>query len=217
LAEETGLINPIGRWVLTHACRQARAWDAEGHRPITMSVNVSGRQIAMGPVLVDEVAAVIAETGLEPARLSIEVTESLLMADVEGAAITIAALKDLGVHLSLDDFGTGYSSLSYLRRFPFDVLKIDRSFVMAMGDGPDQMTLARSILALASELRLKTVAEGIEEAEQLDALLSMGADFGQGYLFAKPMPASLVSALLAAESAPVVETTARLGALALRP
>jgi diguanylate cyclase (GGDEF)-like protein/PAS domain S-box-containing protein len=198
VAEETGLIIPLGHWVLTEACRQAVAWDLEARRPLRMSVNVSGRQIHQAG-FADQVAQVLASTGFDPARLTLELTESVLMQDVEVTAATLGDLKRLGVRLAIDDFGTGYSSLSYLRRFPIDELKIDRSFVATVNVGPDQSALVRSILKLGDTLNLETVAEGIEEADQLHELQGLGADLGQGFYFAKPLSSEAISTLLAGD------------------
>ena len=198
VAEETGLIIPLGRWVLEQACRQAKAWDADVTGPLTMSVNVSGRQMQQ-PGFVDEVAQILALTGLEPARLTLELTESVLMQDAEAATATLGELKRLGVRLAIDDFGTGYSSLSYLRRFPIDELKIDQSFVASMCDGPEQAAVVLSIIKLSETLHLETVAEGIEQADQLAELQILGAGLGQGYYFAKPLSPEAISALLVSE------------------
>jgi diguanylate cyclase (GGDEF)-like protein/PAS domain S-box-containing protein len=207
LAEETGLIVALGRWVLDEACRQAVAWDAAGASSMTMSVNVSGRQV-QEPGFVSEVAAVLAQTGLEPARLTLEFTESVLMGDASVTAGMLAELKALGVRLAIDDFGTGYSSLSYLRRFPIDVLKIDASFVAAMSSGSEQTALVRSIVKLGETLHLETVAEGIEQQGQLSDLRSLGADLGQGYYFARPLTADAVSAMMASNNDASASATA---------
>jgi EAL domain-containing protein (putative c-di-GMP-specific phosphodiesterase class I) len=200
VAEETGAIIALGRWVLEEACRQSLAWDVlEPRRPITMNVNVSGRQVAE-PGYVAEVAQVLVESGIDPSRLVLEFTEGVLMKDTDATLATMRALKALGVRLAIDDFGTGYSSLSYVRRFPIDVLKIDRSFVASMADGPDETALMRSILNLSETLHLQTVAEGIEEPGQLAELQSLGADLGQGFLFAKPLAPGDISTLLTAQS-----------------
>jgi diguanylate cyclase (GGDEF)-like protein/PAS domain S-box-containing protein len=199
VAEETGLIVPLGRWVLQEACRQAKAWDDETSKRLTMSVNVSARQI-QEPGFVHEVTQVLAATGLAPERLTLELTESVLMQDVEATATTLDSLKRLGIRLAIDDFGTGYSSLSYLRRFPIDELKIDRSFVASMNTGPDQSALVRSILRLGETLHLETVAEGIEQADQLAELQTLGAGLGQGYYFAKPLTPEALSGFLAADA-----------------
>ena len=197
VAEETGLIIPLGRWVLLEACRQSRAWDLVApDRPITMNVNVSGRQVAE-PGFVAEVAQIIAETGIDPTRLVLEFTEGVLMQDTDATKATLQALKALGVRLAIDDFGTGYSSLSYVRQFPIDVLKIDRSFVASMADGPGETALLHSILQLSETLHLETVAEGIEDASQLTELRTLGAELGQGFLFAQPLAFAEISELLA--------------------
>jgi diguanylate cyclase (GGDEF)-like protein/PAS domain S-box-containing protein len=197
VAEETGLIVELGGWVLEQACRQARAWDAVAPgRPMTMSVNVSGRQVTE-PGFVDRVAAVLKDSGLEPGRLVLEFTEGVLMRDTAATMATLNELKGLGVRLAIDDFGTGYSSLSYLRQFPIDVLKIDRSFVASMANGSSETALMQSILMLSETLHLETIAEGIEEPAQMADLQAMGADLGQGYLFARPLEPESISALLA--------------------
>jgi diguanylate cyclase (GGDEF)-like protein/PAS domain S-box-containing protein len=200
VAEETGLILPLGRWVLEQACRQAAAWNAIATSgPITMSVNVSGRQLQQ-PAFAAEVAEVLASTGLAPELLTLELTESVLMQDAEAATAVLVELKRLGVRLAIDDFGTGYSSLNYLRRFPIDELKIDRSFVASLDDGPTQSAVVLSILRLSETLHLKTVAEGIEEPSQLAALRDLGADLGQGFLFARPLGVDGVTALIEADA-----------------
>jgi diguanylate cyclase (GGDEF)-like protein/PAS domain S-box-containing protein len=194
VAEESGLIVELGGWVLEEACRQAKAWDAERPSSLTMSVNVSARQI-QHPGFVDEVAKILQLTGLAPERLTLELTESVLLQDVDVTTATLGLLKGLGVRLAIDDFGTGYSSLSYLRRFPIDELKIDRSFIATMTAGPEQSALVRSVLRLGETLHLETVAEGIEQEDQLVELRSMGANFGQGYYFARPLTAEAISSL----------------------
>jgi diguanylate cyclase (GGDEF)-like protein/PAS domain S-box-containing protein len=197
LAEETGLINPLGRWVLGEACRQVRAWDERSSdRNLSMSVNVSGRQVTQRG-FVHEVAAILATSDLDPKRLILEFTEGVLMRDTEATLGTLHDLKSLGVRLAIDDFGTGYSSLSYLRQFPIDVLKIDRSFVASMSNGPDETALMQSILSLSDTLRLETIAEGIEEPGQLAKLQVLGADLGQGFLFAEPLDPAAIARLLA--------------------
>lgn len=195
VAEETGLITPLGRWVLEQACRQATAWDAEIPLRLTMSVNVSGRQIQQ-PGFADEVAQVLASTDLEPGRLTLELTETVLLQDAEATTATLTELKQLGVRLSIDDFGTGYSSLSYLRRFPLDELKIDRSFVATVGVGSEGSALVRSILELGETLHLNTVAEGIEDAGQLAQLRGLGAHLGQGFYLGRPLSPAAIPALV---------------------
>ena len=160
-----------------------------------MSVNLSARQVEH-PGLVADVAGAMASAGLAAERLTLEITESVLMHDAESTMVTLAALKRLGIRLAIDDFGTGYSSLSYLRRFPVDILKIDRSFVASLDDGNAESALIRSILALAETLELETTAEGIEDAGQLRRLRELGARYGQGYFFARPGDPATIEALL---------------------
>lgn len=212
VAEETGLIIQLGRWVLEQACRQSRAWDVlSPERPITMNVNVSGREVSE-PGFVAGVAKVLALTGLDPPRLVLEFTEGVLMRDTDATMATLRALRELGIRLAIDDFGTGYSSLSYVRQFPIDVLKIDRSFVASMADGPDEAALMRSILNLSETLHLETVAEGIEQPGQLAELQSLGADLGQGFLFAKPLEPNEVAAFLRVGASPVYDVPTERGA-----
>ncbi|WP_127476857.1 EAL domain-containing protein [Sulfurivermis fontis] len=192
LAEETGLIVPIGRWVLEEACRAAAAWP----QPLRVSVNVSSRQFRDG-TLVETVAAALAQTGLAAEQLELEVTESLLLEDVEGTAGILDQLQLLGVRIALDDFGTGYSSLSYLKRFPFGALKIDRSFVNDIIDEPDDAALCEAIIQMAHVLNLKVIAEGVETAEQLAYLSARGVDLVQGYFYSRPLPAAEFLAYLA--------------------
>jgi diguanylate cyclase (GGDEF)-like protein/PAS domain S-box-containing protein len=209
LAEESGLIIELGRWILEAACQQTRRWQDETGRPdFSISVNLSGRQIA-DPGLVGDVARALASSGLEPSCLTLEITETTLVADVDATVAAFRALKELGIRLAIDDFGTGYSSLSYLRQFPIDILKIDRSFVASLDEGSDSSALVRSILNLSATLRLDTVAEGIETPEQRRALESLGATRGQGYLFARPMAPSEMGGLLAVgdTSSPKPRTT----------
>jgi len=187
LAEESGLILELGRWILDTACRQTRIWQEDtGRANLTISVNLSGRQIA-DENLVADVEHVLEVSGLDPHSLTLEITESVLIHDVEASVTVFRALKALGIRLAIDDFGTGYSSLSYLRQFPIDILKIDRSFVASLDDSSDSNALVRSILDLGATLRLDTVAEGIETSEQRQVLRRLGAKRGQGHLFARPM------------------------------
>ena len=196
LAEETGMIVAIGRWVLNEACRQGQAWQEGAPRPLTMSVNLSARQIEDAS-LIQDVGSALRESGLQPSLLTLEITESVLLSDMDVVMGRLKALRALGVRLAIDDFGTGYSSLSYLRNLPVDALKIDRSFVAAVDSGSAERALVRSIVSLAQILGLETVAEGIEEPSQLAALRSAGAQFGQGFLFAEPMDARLIPVALA--------------------
>ena len=198
LAEETGLIVPLGRWVLETACRQAVRWHASrpgGPRRL-MSVNLSARQFVQ-PDLVDQVDSILAETGMDPSLLELEITESVVMDQSEVGVRTLSRLRDMGVRLVLDDFGTGYSSLSYLRHLPLDTIKIDRTFVAGL-DGQADRSIVEAVISLAHGLRISVVAEGIETEEQFEMLRGMGCDVGQGYLFARPMPAAEAGRLLSA-------------------
>jgi len=192
LAEETGLIVPLGAWALEEACRQATRWHAAcpGARPLTMSVNLSPRQLNE-PALTNEVVRILHETGIQPASLWLEITESTLMRDAESALSALGALRSLGLHLAVDDFGSGFSSLSYLERLPVEALKIDRSFVDGVGQKSDSTAIVNAIVSLSRALDLVTVAEGIETPQQFARLRSMGCEFGQGYLFGPPQPADV--------------------------
>ena len=197
LAEETGLIIPLGRWVLETACRQAMRWrDARPDGPqLMMSVNLSARQFVQ-PDLVDQVAAILTETGLDPSTLELEITESVVMDQSEVGIRSLHRLRDMGVRLVLDDFGTGYSSLAYLKHLPLDTIKIDRTFVAGL-DGEADRSIVEAVIALAHGLRISVVAEGIETEAQFEILRSMGCDIGQGYLFARPLPEPDAARLLA--------------------
>jgi EAL domain-containing protein (putative c-di-GMP-specific phosphodiesterase class I) len=197
LAEETGLIVPIGAWVLRTACRQNRDWQHAGYGPLRIGVNLSARQFAE-PGLVPEIARVLEETGMAATQLEIEITESLVMEDVEGAIRTMAELKRMGVKLSIDDFGTGYSSLSYLRRFPVDVLKIDRSFVRDIPASEDDAAMVAAIIELARGLRMRVIAEGVETEAQLEYLRRRGCDEVQGHVYGMAAPGPDVEAMLRA-------------------
>ncbi len=188
LAEEGGLIVEIGRWVLEHAARQAVVWSAEAGRPIGMAVNLSPKQLADDDV-VATVSQVLEETGLPACQLTLEVTEGVLVRDVDLVADQLQALRRLGVRIAIDDFGTGYSSLSYLRRLPADIIKIDRSFVQDLDSGGSSTTLVASIIELARSLRLEVVAEGVETAEQRAVLGELACSHAQGFLFGRPQPA----------------------------
>ncbi len=194
LAEETGLIVPIGEWVLRTACAQAQAWRQAGW-PLLLAVNLSVRQFQRQDIS-EQVCAVLADSGLPPDCLELEITESTLLERGSQAETTLAALKNLGVKLAIDDFGTGYSSLAYLKRFPIDKLKIDQSFVHDIPHDSGDMEIAAAIIALARNLRLEVLAEGVETPEQLTFLRAHGCDSYQGYLFSPPVPAERLGALL---------------------
>jgi Amt family ammonium transporter len=203
VAEESGLIIPIGAWVLCQACTQLRAWEGRPrHGPAldTVKVNLSARQVAH-PALVDTVERTLVDTGLPAARLTLEITESALMHDARSALRVLRALKDLGVSLAIDDFGTGYSSLSYLQRFPLDVLKIDKSFVRELGVDPGGAGIISAVLGLAASLGLQVVAEGVETDGQLTELRRLGCEYAQGYLFSRPVPAAEFARLVAGRGA----------------
>ena len=189
IAEETGLIVQIGAWVMRTACRQNRAWHEAGLGKLRVAVNLSARQFGAANLVAD-IGSVLAETGLAPSCLEIELTESLFMSDVTQAVELLHAVKALGVTLSLDDFGTGYSSLSYLSRFPIDVLKVDRSFIAAITRDSNDASIVASIITLAHNLKLSVIAEGVETQEQLDYLRRHGCDHMQGYFFSPALPAA---------------------------
>ncbi|MBI3916528.1 MAG: EAL domain-containing protein [Betaproteobacteria bacterium] len=195
LAEETGLIVPIGEWVLKTACTQMRAWQDAGMPRFVMAVNLSVRQLEHAG-LVQRIASVLRETGLNADSLELEVTESMVMRDSEGSVKLLAELHALGIALAIDDFGTGYSSLSYLKRFPIDYLKVDQSFVRGIPVDADDVAITRTIIAVAKSLELRLIAEGIETQEQLAFLKAEGCEEGQGYLFSKPLAAKDLERLL---------------------
>jgi diguanylate cyclase (GGDEF)-like protein/PAS domain S-box-containing protein len=195
IAEQTGLIEGIGRWVLLQTCRIGRRWQDDGLPPLTLAVNVSARQIMYGD-LVATVAEVLQETGFPAQRLELEMTESALMEDQNHVLNVLGRLRTLGVRIAIDDFGTGYSSLAYLKRFPIDVLKIDKSFVDDIPRISDDMEITATIIAMAHTLRLKVLAEGVETQAQLDFLIAQGCDFYQGYLKSRPIPAEEFVALI---------------------
>ncbi len=194
-AEETGLIVPLGEWILRAACLQARAWQASNLIPLRVSVNLSARQFKQHNLcaVVDQV---LQETGLDPKLLVLELTETSVMEDVEATIKTLHELKDRGIEISIDDFGTGYSSLNYLKRFPIDTLKIDQSFVSQVTEDPHDAAIATAIIAMAQSLNLKVLAEGVETQEQLAFLRKHGCHMIQGYLYSPPVPAEIIQQFL---------------------
>ncbi len=194
IAEDSGLIVPIGQWVLQRACRQAATWHAHGHQ-VGMSVNVSARQLD-DDELIEEVKRALAESGLDPSALTLEVTETTLMRDADATATRLARLKQLGVRIAIDDFGTGYSSLAYLRQFPADSLKIDRSFIDGIATSKESAALVHTLVQLGKALHIETLAEGIEDRAQLQALQHEHCDQGQGFLFSRPLDVDAVEAFL---------------------
>jgi len=197
VAEQTGLIVPLGQWVLDVACRQVAEWHNEftAEPPLMLSVNLSPRQFQL-PHLADDVARTLRETGLAPNCLKLEITEGVLMLDVETTIATLRRLKDLGVKLAIDDFGTGYSSLSYLKQLPLDVLKIDRSFVSGLGQKPEDAAIVQTIISLAKSLSLTVTGEGIETEAQAGLLSAWGCDCGQGYFFGRPLDHAATESVL---------------------
>ena len=198
VAETTGLIVPIGAWVLDAACRQVQRWlaDHDGLSELRLAVNLSGRQLG-SPDLVEQVRGALVDTGIDPALLELEITESVLMDDVEMSNQTLGQLKDLGVRLVVDDFGTGYSSLSYLRQFPVDGLKVDRSFVDGLGRDPSDSAIVAAVVNLAHTLGLDAVADGVETADQLEELRTLGCDRAQGFHMSRPTDSAGIDRLLA--------------------
>jgi diguanylate cyclase (GGDEF)-like protein len=203
LAEQIGLIVPLGAWILAQACRQAAAWQHRHHRqpPVAVSVNLSARELHQ-PDLAARIAQTLAETGLDPERLHLEITESSMVDNPDVAIATLQALRDLGVHLAVDDFGTGFATLSSLKHLPADCLKIDRSFVDGLGQDAQDTAIVHAVIAFAKMLGLRITGEGIETPQQFEQLRALGCDYGQGYYFAKPLPSTGIDALLADGTTP---------------
>ena len=200
LAEDTGLIIPLGQWVLEQACREVSRWQAVAERPIGLSVNLSAVQLR-SPEIIDDVALALSGSGLDPACLTLEVTETALLGDTKAVADILDGLKALGVRLAIDDFGTGYSSFAHLQLLPVDVIKVDRSFVSVLGQGPEQASLAEAILNIARTLGLATVAEGVETQDQSELLQRWGCSHAQGWLWHPALPADQAVALVARPAA----------------
>jgi EAL domain-containing protein (putative c-di-GMP-specific phosphodiesterase class I) len=200
MAEETGLIAPIGEWVLRTACAEAQGWVVKGMPSVSVAVNLSARQFARDE-LATAIMRVLRETGLDPRRLELEITESTVMHNPERAVEVMQQLKRLGVRVAIDDFGTGYSSLSYLKRFPLSSVKIDRSFVLDLPGDKDDAAITQAVIAMAHSLRLRVVAEGVETAEQYRFLEEHQCDEMQGYYFSKPVDALTIARLLAGRHA----------------
>jgi diguanylate cyclase (GGDEF)-like protein len=200
LAEETGLIFPIGEWTLRESCRQLRAWQKEYplDPPLTMSINISGRQFSQHD-LIGTLTGIISETGIDASSLAIEITERMIMENVEAAAATMAQLREMGVHIHIDDFGTGYSSLSYLHHFPITALKIDRTFVSKLTANDENKEIITTIVSLAKSLNLEVIAEGVELTHQLSKINNLNCHYGQGFLFSEPMESAAVDAWMEAK------------------
>ena len=198
VSEETGLIVPIGEWVIEEACRQGAEWQRlyPDRPPLSVWVNLSARQLA-SPDLVPTVERALSRAGVGPGSLCLEITESVVMSDAPSSITLLRALKDLGVSLGIDDFGTGYSSLGYLKRFPVDVLKVDRGFVDGLGVDSEDSAIVAAVVSMAHALGMTAVAEGVETAGQVAELRALGCDLAQGYYFARPQPPSAITDLLA--------------------
>jgi diguanylate cyclase (GGDEF)-like protein len=196
IAEETGLVIPIGAWMLEQACQQLRQWHERGHPHLSMAINLSPPQFHHAG-FADSVESIISRTGVSPASIELELTERMVMEDVENAARTLARFRQIGIRTALDDFGTGQSNLSYLKRFPIDTLKIDQSFIGDAATNPDDDAISRAVVALSRSLNLHVMAEGVETWQQWEYVRQIGCDHGQGYLFSRPVPAAPFEALLA--------------------
>jgi len=204
VAEQTGLIVPLDRWVLQEACRQMCVWREQygeryrDHPPLTISVNLSSKQFSHSD-LTEQVERILRETGLPSEALKLEITESAIIENADSAVATLSKLQALGIQLSMDDFGTGYSSLGYLHRFPLNTLKVDRSFVNRIGSSERDSEIIRAIVALARNLRMDVVAEGVETAEQMLNLRALDCNYGQGYFFSRPVDSTAAGLILQQE------------------
>jgi len=195
LAEETGLIVPIGKWVMNTACEQNVAWQREGLPPLCMAVNLSVRQFA-DENLLNDIADALESSGMKPELLELELTESMVMQNVERAGKLLSAIKQLGVRLAIDDFGVGYSSLTHLKRFPIDTLKVDRSFIRELPQNPEDKAITEAIIAMGKSLNLTVVAEGVETLEQETFLRDHACDEPQGYYFSRPITSDQFATML---------------------
>jgi EAL domain-containing protein (putative c-di-GMP-specific phosphodiesterase class I) len=195
LAEDTGLIKPMGEWILNEACRTHKAWQKAGLKVVPVAVNLSGIQFA-DENLINIIIRILKETEMHSHYLELEITESAVVQDAEGAIIKLNLLRDMGVELSIDDFGTGYSSMTYLKQFPISSLKIDRSFIADLPDNRDSKSIVNAVIVLAHGLGMRVIAEGIETIEQLDYLREQGCDIGQGYYLGRPMDKEKIEELL---------------------
>jgi len=192
VAEDTGLILQLGEWALTEACRRASAWPSN----LRVAVNLSPVQFS-APNLYDTIAGILSTSGLAPDRLELEITERVFMENSERTLAILHQLKSLGVRIAMDDFGTGYSSLSYLRSFPFDKIKVDRTFISSVVEGVEHAAIVQAVVSLARALGMRTIAEGVETRDQQNAILALGCDEAQGYLFSAPVPVEQVPEILA--------------------
>jgi EAL domain-containing protein (putative c-di-GMP-specific phosphodiesterase class I) len=204
IAEENGLIVPITEWVITEACHQNRIWQDCGLSPITMAVNIS-TQIFKQRDLPAMIATTLELTGLDPHFLEVEITESVMLHNVEGTIKVLRLIRDMGVSISIDDFGTGYSSFSYLKQLPINAIKIDRSFVKDLPDNPEDIAIVKAIIATSHSLSLKVIAEGVETVEQREFLTLHNCDEYQGYLFSKPLCAKDITNVLGKQKSDIVK------------
>jgi EAL domain-containing protein (putative c-di-GMP-specific phosphodiesterase class I) len=199
VAEELGLIVPIGEWVFRTACRQLKQWEDDGLPPVTVSINISPRQF-MSQRLVSTLLTIVRETGADPRRIELEITETMIMRNIEQSIETLAQLRSVGMQVAVDDFGVGYSSLNQLTRLPASSMKIDRSFIMNVPDDASSVSITEAIIAMARRLKLRVIAEGVETRAQLDFLRANECDAFQGYLFSRPVVALEATAMLRAQA-----------------